>query len=158
MAVGDLNNDGYPDVLIGVNGGAPLLNYNNAESKNNWLGLQLVGTTANPAAVGATLRWQAGGQVYSLLKNAGGSFMSSHDARVVLGLGKLDQVDWLEVPWPAPSQRVDRMTTPPINRYLTLVEGKGIVSSEAPSAKGSTPRPEFENRMLGTETFVAVGR
>jgi enediyne biosynthesis protein E4 len=128
LAVGDLNNDGYPDILVGVNGGPPLLLYNNAESRNNWLGLKLVGTTANPAAIGAVIKWSVAGKVHSRLKNAGGSFMSSHDPREVLGLGKAEKVDWLEVRWPRPSRCVDRFTSVPANRYLTIVEGKGIVA------------------------------
>jgi len=127
LAVGDLNNDGYLDVLVGVNGGSPILLWNNAEIKNNWLGLHLVGTTTNPSAIGAIIKWEAEGRVRSLLKSAGGSFMSSHDPRVVLGLGKSEKVDWLEIHWPAPSQRVDRFTWLPVNRYVTIVEGKGIV-------------------------------
>jgi hypothetical protein len=54
--------------------------------------------------------------------------MSSHDPRVVLGLGKTPKVDWLEIQWPPPSQRVDRFTAPPLNRYVTIVEEKGIVN------------------------------
>ena len=128
LAVGDLNNDGYPDLVVGVNGGAPLILYNNAESKNNWLGLKLAGTTSNPAAIGAIIKWSAGGKVHRRLKNAGGSFMSSHDPREILGLGKADKVDWLEIHWPRPGQRVDRFNSVPVNRYLTIVEGKGIVA------------------------------
>ena len=128
LAVGDLNNDGYPDVLVGVNGGPPLLLYNHAESNNNWLGLKLVGTTANPAAIAAIIKWSVGGKVHRRLKNGGGSFMSSHDPREILGLGKAEKVDWLEIQWPRPSQRVDRFTELPVNRYITVVEGKGTVA------------------------------
>ena len=127
LAVGDLNNDGYPDVLVGVNGGPPMLLINNAESKNNWLGLHLIGASTNPAAVGAILKWEAGGKVRTHLKNAGGSFMSSHDPRVLLGLGQAEKVDWLEIHWPPPSTRVDRLTSMAANRYITVLEGKGIV-------------------------------
>ena len=128
LAVGDLNNDGYPDVLVGVNGGPPLLLYNTAERRNNWLGLQLSGTTGNRDAIGAIIKWQAAGVVHSVLKGTGGSFMSSHDPRVILGLGKTPKVDWLEIQWPPPSQRIDRFTVPPLNRYVTIVEGKGVVN------------------------------
>jgi enediyne biosynthesis protein E4 len=127
LAVGDLNNDGYPDVLVGVNGGPPILLYNNAESKNNWLGLKLVGTIANSAAIGAVLRWSVGGRTLRRLKTAGGSFMSSHDPREILGLGQAGNLDWLEIHWPRPSRRVDRFTSVAGNRYITVVEGKGIV-------------------------------
>ena len=126
LAVGDLNNDGYPDVVVGINGGAPLVLYNNATIRNNWVGLRLVGTRANAAATGALIKWSADGQVRSRVKTGGGSFLSSHDPREILGLGKAGEVDWVEIRWPKPSERVDRFTGLALNKYLTIVEGKGI--------------------------------
>jgi len=126
LAVGDLNNDGYPDVLVGVNGGPPLLLYNNAEIKNHWLGLNLVCTKANPAAIGTLLKWSVGGVQHQRFKSGGGSFMSSHDPREVLGIGQRTKIDWLEIKWPQPSSRVERFTGLPIDRYITIVEGQGI--------------------------------
>ncbi|HMD87274.1 MAG TPA: CRTAC1 family protein [Terriglobia bacterium] len=126
LAVGDLNNDGYPDVVVGISGGAPLILYNNAESRNHWIGLHLTGTTSNPDAVGALLKWSVGGAVHSLFKRGGGSFMSSHDPREILGMGKETHVDWVEIHWPKPSERVDRFTNLPLDKYSTIVEGKGI--------------------------------
>ena len=126
LGVGDLNNDGYPDVVVGINGGPPLVLYNNAETKNNWVGLRLVSTQANPAAVGAIIKWSVSGQVHSRLKAAGGSFMSSHDPREVLGMGKAAKVDWVEIHWPRPSHHVDRLVDVPIDQYLTVLEGQGI--------------------------------
>ena len=126
LAVGDLNNDGYPDLLVGINGGAPLLLYNNTKSRNHWIGFHLVGTTSNPDAVGALIKWSLAGAAHSRLKMAGGSFMSSHDPREIVGIGKETHVDWVEIHWPKPSRRVDRLVNPPIDKYLTIVEGKGI--------------------------------
>lgn len=127
LAVGDLNNDGYPDVVVGVNGGAPLVLFNNAESQNNWVGLELVCKRANPNVIGAIIKWSVGGQVHSRLKTGGGSFMSSHDPREVLGIGKATRVDWVEIHWPRPSSAVDRITDLPLNRYVGVVEGSGLV-------------------------------
>jgi enediyne biosynthesis protein E4 len=55
----------------------------------------------------------------------GGSFLSSHDPRIVLGLGKRSKIDWLEIKWPQPSGAVERFAELPIDRYITIVEGKG---------------------------------
>ena len=54
LAVGDYNNDGRIDVLVGNNGGAPVLLKNNAGDGNHWLGVKLQGTACNRDAIGAT--------------------------------------------------------------------------------------------------------
>ena len=125
LAVGDYDNDGALDVLVCVNGGAPLLLKNNAARGNNWLGLTLEGVTCNRDAIGAKVFWNAGGVKRSRLKTAGGSYLSSHDPRIVLGLGKASKIDELEIHWPLPSKRVDRFTNLDVNRYLRITEGQG---------------------------------
>ena len=125
LAVGDFDNDGALDVLIGINGGTPVLLKNNAVGRNNWLGLTLQGVRCNRDAIGARIVWKAGGVIRSRLKNAGGSYLSSHDVREVLGLGSATHVDELEIHWPGPSSLVDRFTNLTPNRYIHIVEGAG---------------------------------
>jgi hypothetical protein len=59
------------------------------------------------------------------MKVGGGSFLSSHDPRVVLGIGQRSKIDLLEVKWPQPSGAVERFTDLPIDRYITIIECKG---------------------------------
>ena len=59
------------------------------------------------------------------MKVGGGSYLSSHDPRMVLGLGARRKIDWVEVKWPLPSGAVERFTDLPIDRYITIVEGTG---------------------------------
>lgn len=127
LAVGDYDNDGAVDVLFCNNGGAPVLLKNNAAKGNNWLGLKLEGVTCNRDAIGARIHWTADGKKRSRLKNNGGSYLSSHDPREVLGIDQAAKIELLEIEWPKPSQRVDRIKNPPMNRYIRVVEGKGIV-------------------------------
>jgi hypothetical protein len=63
------------------------------------------------------------------MKTGGGSFLSSSDPRMVLGLGANPALDRLEIHWPLPSQQVDVFTKLPVNRYITIEEGRGIVGS-----------------------------
>ena len=126
LAIGDFNNDGGVDVLMILNDGAPLLLRNNVGKLNHWLGIQLKGKTANPDAVGAVVSWQAGDLKRHVYKVAGGGYLSCHDPRLVLGIGSWTKIDWVEVKWPPPSTRVDRFTRLPLDRYIKIVEGKGI--------------------------------
>jgi hypothetical protein len=126
LTVGDYNNDGRVDVLVGSNGQSPLLLRNNAGKENHWIGIKLQGINCNRDAVGAIITWSAGGGAKSKLKNNGGSYLSSHDPREVLGLGPVSKLDWLEIKWPLPSGKVERLTNVPVDRYVTIVEGKGI--------------------------------
>ena len=124
MALGDFDNDGAVDVLIAINNGAPVLLRNNAGKQNHWLGVKLVGERSNPDAIGAVVTYQAGDLKRRREKVGGGSYLSSHDPRMVLGLGKRGKVDWLEVKWPMPGSTTQRFTGLPINRYITIVEGQ----------------------------------
>jgi hypothetical protein len=73
------------------------------------------------------LTWSAGDWTRRRYKASGGSYLSAHDMREVLGLGGATRLNWLEIRWPAPSTRVERLTELPIDRYVTIVEGKGRI-------------------------------
>jgi enediyne biosynthesis protein E4 len=126
MAVGDFNNDGAVDVLVAINNGPPVLLKNVSAASNHWLGVRLVGRKANPDAIGARIAWQAGDLQRTRLKVGGGSYLSSHDPREVLGIGNRPRIDRLEIRWPSPSTRVDTFTNLAPDRYITIVEGSGI--------------------------------
>jgi len=124
MALGDFDNDGDADVLTSNNGEPPLLLRNQGGNRNNWIGLQLIATKSNPAAVGATITWQAGALKRTRLKTSGGSYLSSHDPREILGLGSATKIDFVEIRWP--SGKIDKLTNVPLNTYVKVIEGSGI--------------------------------
>ena len=125
LALGDFDNDGSVDVLVTQNNAAPVLLRNNVSRQNHWLGVRLVGTKANIDAIGAKISYQSGDLKRHQFKVGGGSYLSAHDPRMVLGVGKRTKIDWLEIQWPQPGGKTERLTELPIDRYVTIVEGQG---------------------------------
>ena len=96
---------------------------NQAAKQHHWLGINLVGTKSNRDAIGAHVTYQAGDLKRQRMKVGGGSYLSSHDPRMVLGLGERTKIDWLEIKWPQPSAATERFTDLSIDCYITIVEG-----------------------------------
>ncbi|HEY1804070.1 MAG TPA: CRTAC1 family protein [Terracidiphilus sp.] len=118
LAVGDLDNDGHVDVVVGTNGGPPLILHNIVRNGNHWIGLNLTGLS-----VGARITWSANGVEHGIFKRGGGSYLSSCDPRDVLGLGTAEYADWIQVQWPAAIGRTDRFQHVLAGKYYSLAPG-----------------------------------
>ena len=116
-------------------GGADRL-YRNRGNDNNWIQIDLVGTTANRDAVGARVfaTTRAPAVKTQLREQDGGYHRWAQDhQRIHFGLAGNDTVD-IEVHWPAPSQRVDVFTDVAANALYRVVEGQGIEAVTLPAA------------------------
>jgi hypothetical protein len=99
LAVGDLDNDGWPDLVIShVNEPVTILK-NVAPRDSHWLGVALVDPTHRDL-VGARLTLEVGGRKLTRFVKGGGSYMSSSDRRHLFGLGTETKVGRLTVTWP----------------------------------------------------------
>src|SRR2546421_141470 len=119
-AFGDINNDGQTDVVLAQTDGPPVIFRNNG-TKNHWLGLALVGAKGNRQALGArvTVTNSAGGrQLFDV--TAAGSYLSSNDPRLLVGLGDKTGVRSVGVRWP--DGRTQTIQSPAIDQYLSIKE------------------------------------
>ncbi len=100
IAVGDLDNDGWPDVVISNTNGPAVLLRNEAFIGNpaRWLGIKLVGYE-NRDITGTTLVLEGNSHRLTRFVKGGGSYLSSSDRRVLFGLGTTEQFKRLTVKW-----------------------------------------------------------
>jgi hypothetical protein len=123
LAVGDLDNDGGIDFVVGNNNGPVRVFLNKVASARPWLGLRLM--TGKRDAYGAKLEVvRKGAPTIWRRVHADGSYLSSSDPRLLVGLGNAAEIERLIVHWPG--GRNEAFPTPPLRRYTTLVEGTGL--------------------------------
>lgn len=94
-AFGDLNNDGWMDVVATSLGDAPQF-YLNRGGQLHWLTISLRGKRSNRDGFGA--RVQVNGQ--TRFATAAGSYLCSNDKRLHFGLGSAEAAD-IEIRWPS---------------------------------------------------------
>jgi enediyne biosynthesis protein E4 len=113
-AFGDLNNDGQLDAVIAVLDDAPVILRNQGTS-NHWLGITLRnGIGARMTVTSST------GQKQIFDVSTAGSYLSSNDPRIVVGLGSARSVRSIEVKWP--NRKVKTIPNPPIDKYILIQE------------------------------------
>ena len=125
-AFGDLFNDGHVDVVLNNMDSMPALLRNVVSNGNHWVAFRMVGGGKGPSdATGAKIFLTANGVKQRADVLSGGSYGSSSDPRVHFGLGSVTKVEKLEIAWP--SGKKEEIAVPHVDRFFTIVEGKGIV-------------------------------
>ncbi len=121
LAAGDYDNDGGTDLVFTRLNGVPILLRNNAGREKRWLGVELEGTKSNRDAIGAKLTLTVGSRKLTRWITGGASYLSSHDRRVIFGLGDSPSgVLRLDIRWP--NGNAQTVTALKVNQYQKIVE------------------------------------
>jgi len=122
LAIGDWDNDGAPDAIFTCIGDRPVLLRNNTAAGGSWIGVQLIGTKSNRDAIGAKVTLHVSDRKLVRWVTGGSSYLSSHDRRLLFGLGSHPPNKKLvaEIQWPrGRHQLVEGLTS---NRYHQITE------------------------------------
>lgn len=115
--IGDLNNDGFLDILSGNI-------YMNDGNDNNWLKITTEGVQSNWNGIGARIEVQSamGSQMRDIRSGDGFRYMSSLNAH--FGIGTDTEIESVTIYWP--SGIVDTILNPTINETLFVQEGQTL--------------------------------
>jgi hypothetical protein len=118
--IGDYDNDGDLDVfIVNLNHHCKFLR-NNKGNQNNWLIINLVGTTSNRDAIGSRVRITSGGKTQTAQKKSTVGYLSQNDPRLHFGVGKNNLVEKLEVKWP--SGKIQILENVKVNQIIQIKE------------------------------------
>lgn len=128
----DIDNDGDQDIYAVMGGAYPgdffyNVLFENPNSDNSWITLDLEGTTTNRSAIGSRIRvniTNSSGETkdYHVVVSSGGSFGSS-SLQQEIGLGDAVRINEIEIKWANKDQSVEVFKEVTINKKYHIKEG-----------------------------------
>jgi hypothetical protein len=129
LGVGDLDNDGRPDLVVSnVNEPVAVLRNiaGDKEGRNHWLGIELAGKKYRDV-VGSRITVEVKGSKLTRFAYGGGSYLSAADPRHLFGLGQDLAVERVTVHWSWGKKQTWDGKQFKADRYWRLVEGDNKV-------------------------------
>jgi len=128
-AIGDIDNDGKPDIVVGNDIEPNFLWANKTVNENNWLKVKLEGVISNRDGIGNTIEINIDGQSQYRYTLAGEGYLSQNSFYEFFGLGNATEVDYIKVTWTATGE-TELINNVTANQAIIIKEGSGILSSD----------------------------
>jgi hypothetical protein len=161
-AIGDINNDGYPDIAVLNYAPHDIFLYKNVStSNNNWIKVKLEGNQSNRQGVGSWIEVSVNGESQYNYTLCGEGYLGQNSPYEFFGIGAATEIDYVKVTWL--SGNVDLITNPAINTQITVVEGSSLATTDVIEATSFQmfPNPatdivsfDFSSEMLGSKLII----
>lgn len=130
LALGDLNRDGAPDLILGGIAGRWRVYENVAPARGHWIGVRLLlPQHGDRDAIGAEFTAYAGDRQWWGAVQPATSYLASHDPVAHVGLGDVATLDHIDVKWPDGTR--ERFAISGVDRVWDLRQGQGAALGEA---------------------------
>jgi hypothetical protein len=139
-AFGDFDNDGDIDIIVNHKDGAPAVLRNDTKTANHWIRLSLAGTLSNRDAVGALVTVELPTRTLIRQRKGGVSLESSHDPRILVGLGSETEARRVTIRWP--SGQVTTAEFLAANQSYAVVEPRDQVQPNTRAAFQLVPQED----------------
>lgn len=128
-AIGDVNNDGYPEISVNnINHSNIFLWQNNTSTFNNWLKINLEGTISNRNGIGSLIELSANGDKQYRYTCLGEGYLAQNSGSEFFGIADATTIDYVRVTWLSGIEDIYYNVLP--NQSLKIVEGSSLSISE----------------------------
>lgn len=148
-AIGDVDNDGFPEIAVLNDGNENIFLWKNLTSNNNnWLKVKLEGIQSNRMGIGSWIELGADGHVQYHYTLCGEGYLGQNSSYEFFGLADAAFVDYVKVTWL--SGAVDYIEDIGVNQAITVVEGSSplAVSEVQKNAFTIYPNPARDHFYL----------
>ncbi len=128
-AIGDFNNDGFPDIAVSnINYENMYLWENQTNNGNNWLKVNLIGVVSNKDGIGSRIEISINGNKQYRYTLCGEGYLAQNSNTAFFGLGTNTTIDYIKITWL--SGMVDYIENVNANQLIEITEGSYSLNIE----------------------------